>query len=492
MSTASISQPSPSVASVWPGSGTVSPHSVQLRRNLRCMNGDGLSFSVMVGAGETYLPAFALALGKSELISGLIATVPMLAGALLQLVSPRAVRWFGSYRRWIVLCSALQGLVFLPLSIAAWVGAIPSELLFLFAAAYWAFGMATGPAWNTWVEALVPKRIRSPFFACRSRLCQFGILTGLLAAGWGLHYGRSVDLELPVFAAMFLVAGTARLVSAGFLFLQTEVSPAAVEAHVAARRSPAPVSPEVLAESRQWQNRLISYLLLIQLGVQISGPFFASYILEHLDFSYAEYVSLLAVAFLVRIAVLPAMGRLAHTYGARRLLWVGALGIWPLSGLWLVSGNFWYLIGLQMFSGCVWAAHELAMLLLFFDSIPVTERTRVLSRFNLANAGAMAGGTAIGAMALGFLGEQTETYLLLFAASSIARLVPVALLAQLPQRVVRNFPLAVRTIAVRLSSGTIDRPILADMEEPSESSPGREHTHSDPPPGNAVDDRDEN
>ena len=62
------------------------PH--RLRSNLRLMTADATSFNVMVGIGETYFTFFALALGQGELISGLIATVPMLAGATLQLISP--------------------------------------------------------------------------------------------------------------------------------------------------------------------------------------------------------------------------------------------------------------------------------------------------------------------------------------------------------------------------------------------------------------------
>ena len=55
----------------------------ELRSNLRHSWIDGLLFSGMVGVGETYLPAFVLASGHGELASGLVATVPMLTGALL-------------------------------------------------------------------------------------------------------------------------------------------------------------------------------------------------------------------------------------------------------------------------------------------------------------------------------------------------------------------------------------------------------------------------
>src|SRR5579863_5101065 len=62
-----------------------------LRKNLRNSVSDGAAFSVMVGIGETYFPAFVLALGMGEIAAGLIASIPLLVGAILQMISPAAV-----------------------------------------------------------------------------------------------------------------------------------------------------------------------------------------------------------------------------------------------------------------------------------------------------------------------------------------------------------------------------------------------------------------
>src|SRR5438270_593907 len=77
-----------------------------LRKNLRNSVSDGAAFSVMVGIGETYFPAFVLAMGMGEIASGLIASVPLLMGAILQMISPVAVVRLGSNRRWVISCVA--------------------------------------------------------------------------------------------------------------------------------------------------------------------------------------------------------------------------------------------------------------------------------------------------------------------------------------------------------------------------------------------------
>ena len=432
------------------------------------MTTDGVAFSVMVGLGETYLAAFLLALGKSELAAGLVGTIPMLAGAVLQFVTPRAVARLGSYRRWVVWCATIQALAFLPLALAAWAGAIPTGVVFLIAAVYWGAGMATSPAWNSWVETLVPAHIRARYFARRTRAAQAGVFVGLAGAGIALQLSRPGGHVLTVFTAMFAGAMFARLISAWCLARQSEPLPPPP-------RIPANGSSfrETLSSARALITRhftgsssqLMQYLLLIHVGVQIAGPYFTCYMLEHLHLSYGEYVGLLAMSFVSKILVLPALGTFARRAGARRLLWLGAMGVVPLPALWLISDSFWFLLAVQAFGGVAWAAHELAILLLFFETIPRHERTGVLTVYNFAHAASMAAGALIGATLLGLLGVRRETYLLLFALSSAVRLVPLVFLVRLPERVKTFAPMALRVLAVRPSAGSIDRPVLSSIPD---------------------------
>lgn len=165
-------------------------------RDLRAITADGVFFSVMVGLGEAYVPAFALAVGLGEVVAGLVATVPMLAGAVLQLVTPLAVRKLGSYRRWVVICARLQALSFLPLIAGAASGELSLLWVGIATVGYWGFGMSTGPAWNAWVTSLVPAQARAGFFARRTRAAQAGLFVGLLLGGLALEAGRCCQ-ELP-------------------------------------------------------------------------------------------------------------------------------------------------------------------------------------------------------------------------------------------------------------------------------------------------------
>ena len=51
-----------------------------MAHNLRVSQSDAAAFGVMVGLGETYLPLFVLTVGLSEVMSGLVVSVPVLLG----------------------------------------------------------------------------------------------------------------------------------------------------------------------------------------------------------------------------------------------------------------------------------------------------------------------------------------------------------------------------------------------------------------------------
>jgi MFS family permease len=207
-------------------------------------------------------------------------------------------------------------------------------------------------------------------------------------------------------------------------------------------------------------------MLALQVAVQISGPFFAPYMLRGLDLSYAQFMMLICSAYAGRVLSLPWIGRFAKRFGPANLLWVGALGITPLTAMWMATDSFWLLLGYQLISGTMWACYEMATMLLTFETIPARDRTGALTLFNLANAMAIVIGSSIGGAILGALGATVGAYHVLFATSLCCRALALPLVARVkapPRLPVHIIPM--RTIAVRPSSGAIDRPVLPGIED---------------------------
>ncbi len=436
---------------------------------MRCSIGDAASYSVMVGIGETYLAAFALALGTGETFAGLIATLPMLAGASIQLATPWALKQFHSYRTWTMLCAVVQALALLAVPLAVWLELVSitaaAMWVFIAASAYWAASQAAGPAWNTWIEEIIPKRVRANFFACRARISQMCVLLGFAAGGIALHLGHATGYELAAFVGIFLVGAICRVVSAGFLSQQSEVSAGKYHAR------PVTLRQIVSQTSGDVGGKFVLYLLAVQAAVQISGPYFTPFMLAEEQMSYLSYMGLIGICFLGKALALPMWGRIAHYSGARRLLWIGGTSIVPISGLWVFidffdgSSRVAFICSIQLLSGIVWAAYELAMLLMFFEAIPQRDRAGVLTLYNFGNAAALVIGSLVGAAILQTLGESHQSYLVLFGLSSLARLSTVPLLWRSPVKAVEVVQPAVRVVAVRPDDGGQDRPILPSLAE---------------------------
>lgn len=432
------------------------PADEQARRDERAIVRDGFFYSVMVGLGETYVPAFVLAAGLGEVAAGWIATLPLLAGATFQLVAPLASWRLGSYRRWVVVCARLQALSLLPLAAGAVLGGVEAAWVFPVAAAYWGFGMATSPAWNAWVAALVGPERRARFFAHRTRWAQAALFAAIVAGGFALHATAGERPLLP-FAGLFLLAAGARWLSARALASQSEPEGLARSHRVA------PVGHLVSEMGRSEGGRLLLYLLAMQVALNVAAPFFTPYMLHHLELSYGSFTTLTAAAFFARILALPLLGRWAHLRGAGPVVRVGALAIVPLPALWLVSDHLGYLLALQILSGVAWATLEFGTMLSFFERLPDRDRAAILAFFNFANTCAMAVGALLGGMLLRESGGAG--YALLFLLSVAGRLVSFAILPRRLEDVPVPESISMRTLAVRPGAGAIQRPITATLGE---------------------------
>lgn len=431
----------------------------QLTRNLKVSTADAATFGVMVGIGETFLPAFALAVGLGEVMAGLISSVPLLAGGLIQLATPWVLNRFNHRQAWVVAASTLQALAFVPLIIAACVGSISGWGLLLIASVYWAGGLAGGPAWNSWIEQLVPRTVRAGYFAKRTRATQIATLCGFVGGGLLLQYGRGAGWVTAAFAVLFLVAFLFRMISVVML-----------AAHKTPPAKPAVSAPlPAAAEAANTLNgrHLLIYLVMVQGVVQISGPFFTPFMLKKLEMSYIVFTLLVAVAFTAKIISLAAWGQVAKNRGAAWLLTFGAFAIVPLSSLWTVSQALTWLIFIQAISGCMWAAYELGFFLLFFEALPQSQRVKMLTYYNFANTASWCLGATIGAAVLNAFGASIQGYFALFYLSSLGRCAAlVYLLWHRPVVIAKVTTIGLRVLGLRPNGASLESPILASIPEP--------------------------
>lgn len=435
----------------------------QRRRDLRLVVVEGSTWSLLVGCGETYFAAYVLAMGFNELAAGLVASVPTVCGAALQLITPWGVSRLGSHKRWVVISAAIQALSLLPLIIGAAVGSLPLGIVYFAVALYWAGGWSAGAAWNTWVGTLVPPRIRTRYFAMRSRWVQIFTLFGLTIGAWVLQSTKSGGIERWGFVIAFGIAMCARLVSTWLLSRQSEPEP------LPAGHRVVPVRELLGRFGKGRDGRLLAYMLAVQTAVQISGPFFSPYMLAQLRFDYWTYFGLIAIAYCSKILTMQWLGTRGSTLGTANILRIGGLGMIPLSALWIFGESFWWLAIVQVLAGTLWGFYEFATFLLLLEHVAPHERTSVTSMYHFAYASAAVLGSMIGAAILhwvapGLVESTGSAYLVVFGASGIARIATVVLLLRLVRVSIPVRPVVTDAMSLRPNLGTVGDPVAAADE----------------------------
>lgn len=312
--------------------------------------------AVMVGVSESYLGALAVELGHGDAAIALLVTVPLLCGALAQLLSEAIARRVGR-RRLVALGAAGQALAHLALY--AIVARGDARLAPLLAAkiAFWTSGMVIAPAWSTWMAELTERIPREVYFARRSALASATLLVTFWFAGHHLESGRRASDALGAFSLMFVIGLIARGVSAGLLLATPSSEPKS------ARSSPSLV--EVLRTARL---RTPAYLAAMTFGTYLAAPFFTPYMLRDLALDFERYAILIATATLAKTLSFSIYHRLAIRYGLSRVLVASGIGVASIPFAWAATTSFGWLLAAQAISGMAWSGLEYASFQLLLSS----------------------------------------------------------------------------------------------------------------------------
>ena len=387
-----------------------------LRRDLCSSTSDGGGFSTMVGLGETYFPAYFLVLGMSDFKIGVLATVPYLLGSLYQMLTPWGVRRLHSFRRWVVLNASIQAASLFVMGWLTWYNQAQFWNVLLLVSFYWGGGLATSPVWNTWMEFLVPQRVRVKFLSRRMRVCQISLLLSVTLAGFLIEGATQRGAPIMCFAALLFGAAFARSFSSFMLNRKSEHSRWVDAVH--------PPKKGLRAKSHAWSiaRSTVPFFVAMQFAVFISAPYFAPFILRVMGADCTQYMFLIVLGYVGRIMTLHWAGSVARHWGAGWLLLIGGIGMIPLSGLWIFHQSFLFLCILQVIGGAAWAWYELAVSLVLIEKITGPGRVTVLAWFNTFNGVAMVAGMLIGGAIIQFWEGNEWAFIAVFLLSSAARL----------------------------------------------------------------------
>ncbi len=265
------------------------------------------------------LTAFALHLGASNVMVGVLASAPFLA-QLLQLPAITLVeRW--RCRKMIAVVTSLIGRAMLAIMaiLAFFNGTLPL-LLFLGAQIILCgLGAIGSCAWNAWMRDLAPEDRLGRVFARRTVwLGAISLLLGLVAAlALDLTPAGSTARDL-VFAGMFAIGCVTGLISARVVAAMPEpLMPPA----------PGPVRlGALLRQPLRDPNfrRLLGFVASWQFAINFATPFFTVFIVRQLHFNVSFVLLLGVISQVANIGALRMWGTLSDRYANKSVLAVCA------------------------------------------------------------------------------------------------------------------------------------------------------------------------
>jgi MFS family permease len=266
----------------------------QVNSGLSYVIKDGIASQAMgILTGGAFLVAFAVKLGASNLVIGLLAAIGPLS-QLLQLPAIFLVEKARNRRAITVLAAALSRLCWLLVALIPFVfGAkIGLAILLLAMILAGALGAIGGCSWNSWMRDLIPQSILGSFFSKRMRIATgVGIALSILAAVY-LDYWKKLlpDYEVQGYSILFFVGFLAGVLGLYFLAKTPEK-----------RMPPQGERVEILkllGKPFQDENfrKLIAFMSSWNFAVNLAGPFFMVYMLKRLGLSMSFIIGLSIVS----------------------------------------------------------------------------------------------------------------------------------------------------------------------------------------------------
>jgi len=390
---------------------------------------EGSFSSVSSGAGDSYVTPYALALGATNAQIGFLSSFPGLFGPISQILSSRLMEKYQrkSLVTIFVFLQAISWFLFILGGFFFLKSFYPEAIIpFLITSyiIYIIFGSMAGPPWFSMMGDVVPEKIRGKYFSKRNRINGFiSIIITLSAALW-LDYMEKSELIIIGFMILFGIAAFGRLMAA-FYFRKHKVPDIKLEKGYY-------FSIFQFIKKAPFNNfgRFAIFIALINLSVNIAGPFFAVYMLKDLGLNYFWFTAINISAGLFTVIFIPIWGKFADKYGNREMLKLTSIFIPILPILWIFSPSPIYLILVpQLLSGIVWAGFNLASSNFIYDAVTVQRRGLAVSYYSLLNGI----GVFLGAMIGGLVAQYgkvsfTSIFFFIFMLSGVARLIVILIM----------------------------------------------------------------
>ncbi len=290
----------------------------EVQHGLKWVTRDGLATQAMVTlTGGIFLVAFALQLGASNTVVGLLAAIPPLA-ELLQIPSIYIVDRLRNRRLVVVLASGIGRFFWVPIILIPFFLSPEQGVIALISGIilYSAFSAVSHCSWNSWMRDLIPQNQLGTFFSRRMALSTGIALVISLVAGFFIDYWGGLFPERIAFgySALFSLGLVAGVI--GLFFLAATPEPRMVVTEEGAGFLSTIAKP---FRDLNFRN-LIVFLGSWNFAVNLAAPFFTVYMLQRLGLDLSLVIILGIISQIMNIIFFRSWGRVADRFSNKSVL----------------------------------------------------------------------------------------------------------------------------------------------------------------------------
>ena len=352
---------------------------------------DGLASQALTTlTSGIFLVAFALELGASNIIIGLLAAIPPLA-QLIQIPSIYLVEKYRNRCKICVFASALSRVIWLPIALIPFMLPPREGLIFLVVAVLLSLvlGSIGGCSWNSWMCDLVPVEKLGLFFSRRMFYAAIISIVLSIAAGVYIDYWKNLfpGYALQGYSILFFLGFLAGMIGVYFLSNIPEPCMAQIDGKVNFMKL-------ILQPLRDNNYRqLIIFMGSWNFAVNLAAPFFTVYMLTVLQMDMSYIVAFMILSQIMNLSFLRIWGRFSDQFSNKSVL--------AVSGpLFLISIFAWafmttasrhqltipLLIAIHIFTGISTAGVSLASGNIGLKLAPKGQATAYLASNSLVNS----------------------------------------------------------------------------------------------------------
>jgi MFS family permease len=367
--------------------------------------------SLWNGFTAAYLVAFALALGASNTVVGIIGAVPFIARLFAELPGAKLLEYF--HRKNIVVTAGV-------ISRIAWLGIILvpfifkdhpliAIVLFYFISKF--FGFLMEPSWVVMLADFIPVKIRGEFWAERQKLFGLFGMIAMVVGGWYLDLFTLPDFT--GFVTIFAVGILFGFVTTYEIFKVKDKFKQSHEHHG-------------FKEFFQLDGAVKKFTIfnfVFNFAVWLAAPLFAAYMLHDLSLSYTTFSIAVSVTLITKLLLFKHVGKLSDKFGDKPVLLLSVMGtsLSPLMFIFVTPETLWLIWPAQIINGIVWAGYDVTFFNMFLDVTTPEKRAVQTATFKIVTGVPLVIGPILG----GFMADNLTFMLtgipLVFAISSILR-----------------------------------------------------------------------